>query len=417
MTNDKPTTSNVISAVVLSAVLLTGTLTIALPFQQSFAFTSGDSIFGHSVGGGHGYIQEYNATGSLVNEFQPDCIIVNDNCNGRGLAFDGVDLWYTVVNGTQFTGDGLIHKVARNGGADITTIPDPYGIDGRGIGALDYDFSTHTLWAISYIADNGINVAGNQTVFQIDPSDGTILANCDVKKTTGGAGTETLALDPNGTTFWTNAGEPEDFVDEYELPNAVDQGQCVATGNSFNPTSQRIGGLDFNSSGNFINSDTFGSMIYDMGTNPSDPEIDSFATTRQIEDIAIIPPTGCSPGFWKTHTDETKYPNAWSSTSYAPDDDFETVFSTDLPAQYGTPTLEDALNAKGGNQVNQLLRFATATLLNAEQPNIIPEEDYDEAAEIIAIVSAVDWEDRDSVRSAIQQLAPQTDFLCPISGQ
>lgn len=417
MTNDKQTTSNVISAMVLSAVLLTGTLTIALPFQQSYAFTSGDSIFGHSVGG-HGYIQEYNSTGSLVNEFQPDCIIVNDNCNGRGLAFDGVDLWYTVVNGTQFTGDGLIHKVARTGGADITTIPDPFGIDGRGIGALDYDFSTHTLWAISYIPDTGIHMAGNQTVFQINPADGTVLASCDVEKTIAfGAGTETLALDPNGTTFWTNAAEPELFVDEYELPNVVDQGQCVATGNSFNPTSERIGGLDFDSSGNFINSDTFGSTMYDMGTNPSDPAIDSFATTRQVEDITIVPPTGCSPGFWKTHTDETKYPNAWPSTNYAPGDDFETVFSTDLPAQYGTPTLEDALNAQGGNKVSQLLRFATATLLNADQPDIQPEEDYDEAAEIIAIVSAVDWEDKDSIKSAIQQLAPQTDFLCPISGQ
>lgn len=420
MTNDKRTTSNVISAMVLGAVLLTGTITITMPFQQSYAFTTGDRIFGFSVGGfgTNGYIQEYNSTGSLVNEFQPSgCLFVGDNCNGRGLAFDGVDLWYTAVNGTAFTGDGLIHKVATTGGADLATIPDPYGNNGRGIGALDYDFSTHTLWAISYIPDTGIHMTGNQTVFQINPADGTVLASCDVEKTIAlGAGTETLALDPNGTTFWTNAAEPELFVDEYELPNAVNQGQCVATGNSFNPTSERIGGLDFDSSDSFINSDTFGSTMYDMGTNPSDPAIDSFVTTRSLEDITIVPPTGCSPGFWKNHTDETKYPNAWPSTNYAPGDDFETVFSTDLPAKYGTPTLEDALNANGG-KVNQLLRFATATLLNADHQDIQPEEDYDTAAEIIAIVSAVNWEDKDSIKSAIQQLSPQTDFLCPISGQ
>ncbi len=417
MTNDKQTTSNVISAMILGAVLLTGTFTIALPFQQSYAFTSGDSIFGIETTFGVGYIQEYNATGSLVNEFQPNCVNPDNQCNGRGLAFDGVDLWYSVVNGTgAYTGDGLIHKIARTGGADITTIPDPYGPNGRGIGALDFDFNTHSLWAISYIPDNGVFTTGNQTVFQLNPADGTVLASCDVEKTTGGAGTETLALDPNGTTFWTNAGEPEDFVDEYELPNAVNQGQCVATGNSFNPTSVLIGGLDFDSSGSFINTPV-GGFMYDLGSDPTAAPVDSFTITRALEDITIVPPTGCSPGFWKTHTDATKYPNAWPSTSYAPGDDFETVFTTDLPAQYGTPTLEDALNAHGGNKVSQLLRFATATLLNADQPDIQPEEDYDEAAEIIAIVSAVDWEDKDSIKSAIEQLAPQTDFLCPISGQ
>ena len=419
MTNDKPTTSNVISAVVLSAVLLTGTLAIALPFQESYAFTPGDRIFGYETTFGVGYIQEYDATGALVNEFQPNCGTPDNQCNGRGLAFDGVDLWYTVVNGTgAFTGDGLIHKIARTGGADITTIPDPYGPNGRGIGALDFDFNTNTLWAISYVPDNGIFTTGNQTVFQINPADGTVLASCDVEKTiAGGAGTETLALDPNGTTFWTNAAEPEPFVDEYQLPNAVDQGQCVATGNSFNPTSVAIGGLDFDSSGSFINSDVAGTMS-DLGTDPTAAPVDTFATTRALEDITVVPPTGCSPGFWKTHTDETKYPNAWPSTGYAPGDSFESVFGVTLPAPYDdTTTLEDALNAKGGSKVSQLLRFATATLLNADQPDIQPEEAYDETAEIIAIVSAVDWNDKDSIKSAVQQLAPQTDFLCPISGQ
>ncbi len=405
MTNNKQTTSNVISAIVLGAVLLTGTFTIAMPFQQSYAFTSGDRIFGYSAGAG--WIQEYDpVTKTLVQEFQPA-----SGGNGRGIAFDGVDLWYTSVF-ANFQGDGFIYKVARTGGADLASIPDPFGPQGRGVGALDYDFNTKTLWGISYLPIDGF-----ERVFQVNTADGTVLASCDVPFGGGGAGTETLALDPNGTTFWTNAGEANLlFVDEYQLPNAVNQGPCVATGNSFNPTSERIGGLDFDSSGSFIDSDILGGTMYDLGSNPSNPAVDSFAITRALEDITIVPPTGCSPGFWKNHTDETKYPNAWPSTSYLPGDDFETVFSTDLPAQYGTPTLEDALNANGGN-VNQLLRFATATLLNADHQDIQPEEDYDTAAEIIAIVSAVDWEDKDSIKSAIQQLAPQTDFLCPISGQ
>jgi hypothetical protein len=130
-------------------------------------------------------------------------------------------------------------------------------------------------------------------------------------------------------------------------------------------------------------------------------------------------PEGCSPGFWKTHTDDTKYPNAWPSTSYAPTDDFETVFGIDLPASFGEPTLDDALNAKGGNKINQLLRFATATLLNADHPEIVPEEPYDTAAEIIAIVQVVDAASysKSSIQNAIGQIAPQTDWGCSITGQ
>src|SRR5712692_316841 len=52
-------------------------------------------------------------------------------CNGRGLAWDGTNLWYSVVSGPcsgSFSGDGLIHKVGPTGGADLLlTIPDPYG--------------------------------------------------------------------------------------------------------------------------------------------------------------------------------------------------------------------------------------------------------------------------------------------------
>src|SRR6266850_420828 len=46
-----------------------------------------------------------------------------DTCNGRGLAWDGTNLWYSVVKGISFTGDGLIHKVGPTGGADLATIP------------------------------------------------------------------------------------------------------------------------------------------------------------------------------------------------------------------------------------------------------------------------------------------------------
>src|SRR6267143_4933171 len=72
-------------------------------------------------------------------------------CNGRGMAWDGTNLWYTVL-GSGFLGDGKIHEVAAAGGADITTMPDPYGVGGRGIGAMKFDapLPGGHLWVESY---------------------------------------------------------------------------------------------------------------------------------------------------------------------------------------------------------------------------------------------------------------------------
>jgi hypothetical protein len=129
--------------------------------------------------------------------------------------------------------------------------------------------------------------------------------------------------------------------------------------------------------------------------------------------------SGCSPGFWKTHTDINKYPNAWPATAYDPDLKFEDVFFlVELPNPYGEETtLEEALNAKGGKKVSQLLRFATATLLNASHGDIEPESDFADPQDIIDLVNLVNWNDKNSIKDAIQELAPLTNLGCPISGQ
>src|SRR6266850_280425 len=80
-------------------------------------------------------------------------------CNGRGMAWDGTNLWYTVLGGgSGFVGDGLIHEVGIAGGADITTMPDPYGVSGRGIGAmkLDAPLPGGHLWIESYLPVAGM---------------------------------------------------------------------------------------------------------------------------------------------------------------------------------------------------------------------------------------------------------------------
>jgi len=70
---------------------------------------------------------------------------------------------------------------------------------------------------------------------------------------------------------------------------------------------------------------------------------------------------GCTPGYWKNHTD------SWADSGYSPSDSFDAVFGTD----YFDPdiTLLEALNLKGGD-INALARHAVAALLNAGDSNV-----------------------------------------------
>lgn len=101
----------------------------------------------------------------------------NGNGNARGIAFDPSDgnFWYSTllpgtINGQHPLGDGFIHKKPTLGGADITTIPDPGGVGGPGIGALDFDPEENVLWAATYWPVNGQVI-----VYGLDPSNGNVL--------------------------------------------------------------------------------------------------------------------------------------------------------------------------------------------------------------------------------------------------
>jgi hypothetical protein len=70
---------------------------------------------------------------------------------------------------------------------------------------------------------------------------------------------------------------------------------------------------------------------------------------------------GCTPGFWKNHTD------VWPNSTYSPEDDFDETFDVN----YFDPdiSLEDALKTGGGG-VAVIARHGTAALLNAEDPYV-----------------------------------------------
>ncbi len=100
------------------------------------------------------------ATGAQLATFVPPNI-----GNGRGMAFDGTDLYYTVV------GVNRIYKVTTAGAA-VATIPSaPPGTAAYG-GPLAWDGSA--LWTMDY--------SGNSfTLYRVDPTDGHTLSSCNIQ--------------------------------------------------------------------------------------------------------------------------------------------------------------------------------------------------------------------------------------------
>ena len=208
------------------------------------------------------FIQEWDPINKLlVNEFQ-----INAG-NGRALAFDGTDLWYTAVN------DPLLHKISTIGGPDITTIPAPPNIAG---GGLDYDFSTDTLVAVT--------VSGSiHTVSVLNPNNGNVLASCTI--TGNNLEDWAVAVSPAGGAFWGNGGKTATGITEYDLPLIPNQGACNPTGNSFDPTSVNVDFLDFDVAGNFIVGAIATKIISDLDGNPLAPPVDSFNSNRLIVEV------------------------------------------------------------------------------------------------------------------------------------
>jgi hypothetical protein len=93
---------------------------------------------------------------------------------------------------------------------------------------------------------------------------------------------------------------------------------------------------------------------------------------------------GCTPGYWKNHTDN------WEE--YAPSTKVSAVFAG-APAPYANLTLEQALALKGGSGLDGsteiLLRAAVAAVLNAAHEGLgYPYRRFDQPLAIIATVNA-----------------------------
>jgi hypothetical protein len=147
----------------------------------------------------------FASTGAVLRDVTP----AGTTGNGRGIAFDGTDLYYTLV------GDSHIYKVSTTGAAlgSISVAGDA----AKG-GPLAWDGSA--LWTADY--------SSTSTLLRVDPSSGASLGSCDfVAANPGdpavtdpnGIGNFPDGLDWSGSTLWMSgegAGVPGNWVAELD---------------------------------------------------------------------------------------------------------------------------------------------------------------------------------------------------------
>jgi hypothetical protein len=121
---------------------------------------------------------------------------------------------------------------------------------------------------------------------------------------------------------------------------------------------------------------------------------------------------GCSPGYWKNHTD------TWPPSGYSPSEWVAGVFG-DAAAfpSLGAATLHEALSFGGGpgseGAAAILLRAAVAALLNASHPGVgYPETP---ASVIAAVNAALASGSRDMMLTLAATLDAENNLGCPLS--
>ncbi|HSK75421.1 MAG TPA: hypothetical protein VLQ45_03105 [Thermoanaerobaculia bacterium] len=121
---------------------------------------------------------------------------------------------------------------------------------------------------------------------------------------------------------------------------------------------------------------------------------------------------GCTPGYWKNHTD------SWPPTGYSTSQKVKTVFanvSTFYPT-LGNATLLQALAFSGGSggegAAEILLRAAVAALLNASHPDVAYPRT---AASVIADVNNALLQNRDAMLTLAAALDADNNRGCPLN--
>jgi hypothetical protein len=121
---------------------------------------------------------------------------------------------------------------------------------------------------------------------------------------------------------------------------------------------------------------------------------------------------GCTPGYWKNHTD------SWPPTGFSPSQSVQSVFgaAAAYPA-YGSASLLQGLSFQGGSGVEggvgNLLRAAVAGLLNTAHSGVSYPRTT--AALIADVDAALASGDRDTMLSLASQIDQDNNLGCPLN--
>ncbi|MDQ1146580.1 DNA-binding beta-propeller fold protein YncE [Bacillus sp. SORGH_AS 510] len=220
--------------------------------------------------------------------------------NGRGVAFDPSDgfIWTTRVTGVGGFGDGFIHKNNPLTGEEILTIPDPGGVNGPGIGALDMDPDDCTLWAAVYLPILKNDPETEQQVlvsrfYNLNPRNGKVIKIIEIPFQGDPSidGNDTLAIARPSDL----GGKKVILSDAGEIRNqlfAVD----VNTGMILKTYTLPVGvaGIDEDeNTGDLIVTDVF-SNFYNLGPAPYNTIIGILDNlSHSVEDISLNQPRKC----------------------------------------------------------------------------------------------------------------------------
>ncbi len=148
------------------------------------------------------------------------------------------------------------------------------------------------------------------------------------------------------------------------------------------------------------------------GTPPSGSNVTASDPSHYFGQIPTGGGQGCTPGYWKNHTD------SWPPTGYSPSQKVQNVFgqAAGYPS-LGNASLLDALSFQGGSTLEgaagNLLRASVAALLDSSHPGV----DYPRtpASVISDVNAALASGNRDTILGLASQLDADNNRGCPLN--
>jgi hypothetical protein len=185
-----------------------------------------NEIVGNNARFGGGPIQTYDlSTGSLVNSFVPDGA-QSTNANGRAVAVEGTEVFYSELSGDGFGPSDGIHVAPFNGGAgghDLRVLPNPAPTTG----IQDLEFSNGNLYALTGYPN------GTLQVWELNPNSGAVIAGPVAIGSPAAAGADGFTVLPGGN-FLINDGDGSCTYREYDSTTGQQTGQSITVpGGSF----------------------------------------------------------------------------------------------------------------------------------------------------------------------------------------